>query len=186
MSPTSLSPIIQLKPILDKSIDSKCILWKKFQWNEFAEGFESFKNAYISRLYYKRFLRKWFCSYELMKWWINTAIKRIRQISLNRVKMKNGGPKSGICHTILVEPLEVKSKGYEPGGNYFSLYSFSFTTAWMFLLQMILIRRNGLQYFSNFNDSNNLKIYNYMKKSESYRNNLYKLLCMHQRNNHRL
>ena len=94
--------------------------------------------------------------------------------------MKNGGPKSGICHTILVEPLEVKSKGYEPGGNYFSLYSFSFTTAWMFLLQMILIRRNGLQYFSNFNDSNNLKIYNY-KKSESYRNNLYKLLYMHER-----
>ena len=65
-------------------------------------------------------------------------------------------------------------------------YSFSFPTAGMFLIWMILIRRNGLQYFSNFNDSNNLKIYNYMKKSESYRNNLYKLQCMHQRNNHRL
>ena len=42
-------------------------------------------------------------------------------------------------------------------------YSFSFPTAGMFLIWMILIRRNGLQYFSNFNDSNNLKIYNYME-----------------------
>ena len=60
------------------------------------------------------------------------------------------------------------------------------SNCWDVLIWMILIRRNGLQYFSNFNDSNNLKIYNYMKKSESYRNNLYKLQCMHQRNNHRL